>query len=518
MTAPTTDDAVHFEVHAPADGRVLDLVRTDGPDDVAAAVSRLRGAQGGWAVLTVAERVAWLARFRDWIYAHADELDALLAEETGKPRAEVGIELASSLGVLRYYSRRAERILADDTPRPSSLLTSLKRMRVRRVPQEVVGIISPWNFPVAMCLWDAFPALLAGSAVLLKPSEHTPLTTNALVAGWAAIGAPAVFAAVNGAGETGSAVVDHVDQVHFTGSTRTGRLIAERAARRLIPVSLELGGNDPALVLADADLDLAAAGIVFNGLLNSGQMCVAVERVYAVAEIHDELVGRVVDRVSALRSTGEGFDRDVTGLITPEQHAIVTAHVEDALAKGATALVGGRPGPGHHYPPTVLIDVDHTMAVMTEETFGPVLPIMRVADVDEAVRLANDSPYGLSASVWSRDRAAAERVAERLEAGTVDVNDAATHILCHPLPQSGWKASGLGARLGGDQGLLKYTRPQAITANRVDLPVVTAVAGFPYSSAKSGLLDRVGRLTDGGRLDRRLGIDALLDRALRRKD
>ena len=315
-----------------------------------------------------------------------------------------------------------------------------------------------------------------------------------------------MFAAVNGAGETGAAVVDVVDQVHFTGSTRTGRVIAARAATRLIPYSLELGGNDPALVLADADLDLAAAGIVFNGLLNSGQMCVSVERVYVVAEVYDAFVAKVVERVKALRTTGEGLDRDVTGLITPEQHAIVTTHVTDALAKGATALTGGAPGEGHHYPPTVLVDVDHSMTVMMEETFGPVLPIMKVADVAEAIRLANDSPYGLSASVWSRDRSAAEQVAERLEAGTVDINDAATHILCHPIPQSGWKASGVGARLGGAQGIAKYTRPQAITANRVDLPVVTAVAGFPYSATKTGLLGRVGKLTDGGRLTRRLGV------------
>ncbi|MFC5730451.1 MULTISPECIES: aldehyde dehydrogenase family protein [Nocardioides] len=504
----TTDDSVRFEVRAPADGRILDLVREDGPGEVAAAVNRLRKAQPTWAALPIGERIAWLGRFRDWIYANESRLSALLAAETGKPAAEVGIELTSSLGVLRYYSRHAHRFLADGNPRPSSLLTALKRMRVRRVPQEVVGVISPWNFPVAMCLWDAFPALLAGSSVILKPSEHTPLTTNALVQGWAEVGAPQVLAVVNGAAATGTAVVDRVDHVHFTGSTRTGRSIATRAADRLIPYSLELGGNDPALVLADADLDLAASGIVFNGLLNSGQMCVSVERVYVVAEVHDEFVARVLDRVRALRTEGDGFDRDITTLITPDQHDVVRDQVADALSRGAHALIGGEPGEGRHYPPTVLVNVDHSMRVMAEETFGPVLPIMRVANVDEAVRLANDSPYGLSASVWSRDRAAAERVAERLEAGTVDINDAATHILCHPIPQSGWKQSGVGARLGGAHGLQKYTRTQAITANRVDLPLVTALAGFPYSASKSRLLDRIGRLNDGGRLARRVGLDS----------
>ncbi len=500
----------HFEVFDPTDGRVLDLVHAAGEAEVRATAERLRAAQRGWVDLTVTQRVHWVRRYRDWLLDHEDELLALVHQETGKPSAELGIEIGSSVAVIHYYADHAEEFLADDTPRPSSPLTAIKRFRVRHVPYPLVGIISPWNAPLSMFLWDAVPALLAGAAVLVKPSEHTPLAAAAAIAGWTEIGAPPVLAAVQGAGATGSAVVDAVDYVHFTGSTRTGTAIATQAASQLKPFSLELGGKDPAVVLPDADLAAAAAGIVFTAMVNSGQVCVAVERVYVHADVYDAFVAQVLERVRALRQHGDGYDSDLSVLITPQQLEIVTAHVADAVTKGARVECGGEPtGVGLGFAPTVLTGVDHTMRVMTEETFGPVLPIMRVESVDEAVRLANDSAFGLSASVWGRDRTRARAVAERLEAGTVNINDGVTHLLCHPIPQSGWKSSGMGARFGGRNGMLKYTQSQAITENRVEVSVIGTLAGFPYAGSKNAVLRTAGRLIDGGSLRARLGGRAL---------
>lgn len=502
----TTIEDRTLEVRAPRDGTVVGTVPVAVPGEVRAVVQRLRTGQQAWSILPVAERVRWMERFRDWIYANEGRITELLGTETGKPRAELGIELSSSLSVLHYYCRHAEEFLRDDTPRASSLVTALKTLRTRHVAYPIVGVISPWNFPLAMFLWDSIPALLAGAAVVVKPSEHTPLAATAVIDGWAEIGAPDVFACVNGAGEAGEAVAEAADFVQFTGSTRTGTAIAVKAAAALKPYSLELGGNDPAIVLPDADVDQAAQGIVFNGLLNSGQMCVSVERVYAVEGVYEELVANIVRRVEALRCTPTDGDTDITGLITPEQLEIVSRHVDDAVTKGAVAVVGGHRLDGNGYAPTVLVNVDHSMSVMTEETFGPVLPIMKVPDIDEAVRLANDSPFGLSASVWSRDRTRAKEVAERLEVGTVNINDAATHILCHPVPQTGWKTSGVGARFGGRSGMLKFTRSQAITANRIEISLIGTLAGFPYSQGKSRVLTGLNRLNDGAGLWHRLSL------------
>ncbi|MCX6397440.1 MAG: aldehyde dehydrogenase family protein [Propionibacteriales bacterium] len=510
MTTSTISGSGSFEVYNPLDGSLLDLVAEATADDVRRVVTGLRDEQVAWSALPVSQRVQWMHRFRDWLLDNTDRVNGLLQQETGKPVAELTIEIASSLAALRYYTSHAEEFLRDDTPRPSSPLTAMKQLRVRHVAYPVVGVISPWNFPIAMFLWDSIPALLAGAAVVVKPSEQTPLATAAVVDGWSQIGAPPVFTVLHGAGPTGEAVVDAVDYVHFTGSTRTGIAIATRAAAQLKPYSLELGGKDPAIVMADADVEQAAASIAFNGMVNSGQMCVATERVYVHDSVHDKFVDAVVERVRELRQDGSGPDSDVTGLITPQQLEIVTDHVADALAHGAHLRCGGQvTGVGLGYEPTVLTDVDHTMRVMTDETFGPVLPIMRFSSDEDAVRLANDSAFGLSASVWSRDRNVARSVAERLEVGTVNINDGVTHLLCHPIPQSGWKSSGVGARLGGRQGILKYTRSQAMTENRVQLSVVGAVAGFPYSASKTKMLRTVGNLVDGGSWRGRLGLTAL---------
>ncbi|UFS98523.1 aldehyde dehydrogenase family protein [Nocardia huaxiensis] len=477
-------------------------------EQVATVVAGLRAQQAHWQGLGVAGRTRWLAKYRDWLLDNQERLAELLRSETGKPYAEALVELPFVIDELNYYGRHAAEFLADEQPRPHGLLTAGRRITVRHEAYPVVGVISPWNFPVALTLWDAIPALFAGSAVIVKPSEHTPLTVRAAVDGWRSIGAPQVFETVTGAGATGAAVVDTVDFLQFTGSVRTGRVIAEQAARRLIPVSLELGGKDPAIVLADADLERAAAGVAFGALVNSGQMCVSTERIYVEESVHDRFVELLVDQVSALRQNNfDGFDTELSGLITDEQFEIVQRHVEDALERGATVRHGGKPGmqPGF-FEPTVLTDVDHSMLVMREETFGPVLPVMRARDADQAVELANDTEYGLAATVWAGSTARAQQIAHRLQVGAVDVNDsAAAHLICFVAPMSGWKSSGIGGRFG-KEGIRKYCRTRTVVSSLPGTATMAQQSWFPYSAARSAFFGKFMRLTGGRDIRRRLGL------------
>ncbi|WP_181770917.1 aldehyde dehydrogenase family protein [Amycolatopsis pittospori] len=483
-------EATGIDVRSPVDDRLLASVDNADAATVARIVANLRAAQPEWEALGVAERSRWLHLYRDWLLDHADDLARLLQEETGKAWPESRAEPAYPVHVINYYTKHAARFLAAESPRPASILVANKRQERLLRPYPVVGVISPWNFPLALAMMDALPALIAGAAVAIKPSELTPLATRAAVAGWREIGAPDIFACVTGAGETGAALVDEVDFVQFTGSERTGRRIAERAGARLIPCGLELGGKDAMIVLADADIERAARGAVFGALYNAGQTCVSVERVYVVAEVYDRFVDAVVAEVGRLRhgAVTPDYGIDVGAMTVAQQAEIVAEHVADARERGARVLIGGSRRGEHYYEPTVLVDVDHSMTCMRAETFGPLLPIMKANDVDEAIRLANDSPYGLSASIWTRDRALARRQAQRLEVGAVNVNDVIVNLLALPLPHGGWKASGLGARNGGPYGIRKYCRSQAVLSDRFPLPLTPH--WFPY---KRGNAERFAR-------------------------
>jgi acyl-CoA reductase-like NAD-dependent aldehyde dehydrogenase len=492
-------------VHSPADGRVVGKVADQSPEEVAATVADLRDAQPAWADLAVRDRVRWVRRYRDWLLDNDDRLARLMQEETGKPWAEANLDLPYAVDLINYYCANAEKFLAEETPRPHGPISYAKKLRRVYRPYQVVGVIAPWNFPLALALIDSIPALLAGCSVIVKPSEFTPLSTQEVVRGWQAdVGAPAVFACATGFGATGAAVVDTVDFVQFTGSTRTGRAIAGRAAERLIPCGLELGGKDAMIVLADADLERAANAAVWGAMANAGQMCTSVERVYVEAPAYEGFVERVADKVRALRLgvDDQDYRADVGPLATAAQVDIVERHIADAVAKGAGVLVGGERGEsGNLFQPTVLLDVDHTMACMREETFGPTLPVMPVADAEEAVRFANDSPYGLSASVWTKDRRKGEAIARRLDAGAVNINDVFANLFTLPLAQAGWKQSGIGARLGGAAGIRKYCRTQAIVGARVE--PVAEPQWYPYTRLKGRVIRRLTRVLGARDLRRR---------------
>ncbi len=354
-------------------------------------------------------------------------------------------------------------------------------------------MIGPWNYPLTNSFGDCIPALAAGNAVILKPSEVTPLTSLLMAEMLDECGMPAgVFQVATGAGATGAALIDEVDMIMFTGSTRTGRKIAVEAAERLIPASLELGGKDPMIVLRDADLERAANVATYYAMLNGGQTCISIERVYVEEPVYDEFVAKVTEKVRALRQgrpAGPGTT-DVGAMTFPPQIDIVEGHVQDAVAKGAKVLVGGhrRESEGYFFEPTVLVDVDHTMEAMTEETFGPTLPIMKVRDAEEAIRMANDSHYGLGGSVFSKDLARGEQLARRIEAGAVCVNDAVINYSALELPMGGHKTSGLGRRHGAP-GIRKFCHQQSIMVSR-NFPK-RELHMYPYSAKSTKLIGKV---------------------------
>jgi betaine-aldehyde dehydrogenase len=452
-----------------------------GEVDTHELVGQLRQHQPSWEALGASGRVAWLRSYAQWLLDNEKPIIDVLVCDVGKPRIEAVTEFMVALDVMKFYSGNAETFLRTGRPRPHNLLNVPKKVTVSHRPYPVVGVITPWNFPLGLSLIDAIPALIAGAAVVIKPSEVTPNSVIAAVAGWEEIGAPPIFGVVDGDGVVGEALVDEVDCVQFTGSSRTGRIVAQRCAQRLIPCGLELGGKDPALVLDDADLPTAARGIAWGALANAGQMCTSVERVYVHDAVYDSFLDELVGHVRGLRR-----GTDVGGLVTAEQFDIVTRQLADAVSGGARIVTGGGTDVDRrHIEPTVLVDVDHTMACIREETFGPLIPVIRVADDEEAIRFANDSVFGLSASVWTRDRRRGQRIAARLDAGAVNVNDSHANISFFPAPMGGWKQSGIGARLGGAAGILKYTRPQTITIPRTPISLQRYLLWYPYSRGRA---------------------------------
>jgi acyl-CoA reductase-like NAD-dependent aldehyde dehydrogenase len=487
-------------VENPATGEVVAEVSDLDADDIGALVQRARAAQPAWEALGFRGRNVFLSRCRRWVVTHEEELIQTMLQETGKVYEDAQLEVMYIASLLAFWEKHASKYLKDERiPIPRSLFVVGRSAVVRRAPIGVVGVIGPWNFPLANSFSDCIPPLAAGNAVVLKPSEVTPLSSLKMAEMVRECGLPdGIFQVATGRGGTGSALVDRADGVMFTGSVKTGRLVMERAAKSFKPVCLEMGGKDPMIVLAGANLERAANAAVYWGMINSGQMCFSVERIYVEAPAYDEFIRHVEKKVKALRhgaSTEPGVS-EVGAIIFQPQLRTITAHVEDAVAKGARILIGGKvkSGIGQYFEPTVLVDVDHTMDCMRAETFGPTLPIMKVRDADEAIELANDSDFGLGASIWASSTKRGRELARRIESGVVCVNDQNVSNFDFSLPQVGWKSSGLGGRHSAD-GIKKWTRAQTIMTTHVGL--TKEIYHYPHTRLAMNLRHRMMKLLYG---------------------
>ncbi|WP_255193358.1 succinic semialdehyde dehydrogenase [Natronobeatus ordinarius] len=452
--------------------------------DVDAAVERAREAQASWERVPVDARAETLRRFGDLVLERREQLLDLLQLETGKSRRHGVEEVLDVPLTSSYYAERGPSMLADE--RRGGAIPLATDARVTVDPVGVVGIIAPWNYPLTLAVTDAIPALLAGNAVVLKPDEKTPFIALALAELLEEAGLPeGVLEVVTGEGPTvGPALIDRVDYVAFTGSTETGRTVAERAGRNLIGCSLELGGKNPMIVLADADLEAAARGAVQGAFTNAGQLCLAPERIYVEESRYEDFLDAFVGTTRRL-SMGLEFEYgpDVGSLIDGAQLERVESHVAEAVESGASVLSGGRHRPDvgpYCYEPTILTDVDPGSRVACEETFGPVVSVTPVADIESAIEAANDSPYGLNASVWTADRERGVQVAREIDCGTVCVNDAYTAgWAAVDAPMGGVGDSGLGRR-HGPEGLRRYLEPRTIAVSR--LGPLDAPPGVPASA------------------------------------
>jgi acyl-CoA reductase-like NAD-dependent aldehyde dehydrogenase len=496
-TRPHGEPAGQIEVRSPLTGQPVGTLTATTPEQLEAAVAKARYAQKLWAARTLENRLQIMRRFQSLLWDRQTEIMRTIADETGKSKPSAYIEVVDIDLMISWLAGYAQRILRPQRRKP--LFPLVQYARVYHKPHGVVGLIEPWNYPLALPFMDLIPALVAGNAVVLKPSELTPFTALHAVDLLHAAGVPAdIVQVVVGGPEVGAALVDAVDYVAFTGSTAAGRKVAVRAAERLIPYSLELGGKNALIVLNDADLELAASGAVAGALENAGQMCVSIERVYVEQPLYAKFVDRVAHYAASVR-IGPAFsdDVDLGGMTSLREIERAEKHVADAIAKGARLVYGGqrRPDLGPtFFEPVVLADVNHDMLVMREETFGPMIAVMPVRDLDEALRLANDSEFGLSGAVFTRDVRKGEHVARQMNTGDVVVNrSTAVLIGAHSLPWGGVKHSGNGRR-NGPEGLLRFTTTQSILVDRRWDQPASPVLTDPFSLMAINILRRIRRV------------------------
>jgi len=455
-------------------------------EQIQQALAKARAAQPAWADLSFKRRAQFILKAKVLLLERQDELCELMGRETGKPMVEsLSSEVLPVANLMDYFARKSARLLREDQFTLSVFRN--KKSRIHHFPLGVVGIISPWNYPFSIPMGEVIMGLMAGNAVLLKPSEYTPLVGLWMGELFRAAGLPdGIVQVLSGDGTTGAALVDSaIDKVFFTGSGRTGRKIAETAARRFMPFVLELGGKDAMIVCADAPFERTVNGALWGGFSNCGQACASVERLYVVESIADRFINALVEKTKMLRVGIDGEQQqDIGPLNNARQLEIVTEQVNDAIARGAKALTGGHriaTLPGYFYEPTVLVNVNNSMRVMQEETFGPVLPIVVVKDEAEAIREANRSNYGLLASVWTKDTNRGKQIAAQIEAGTIIINDVLYTHGAAETPWFGVKESGMGVT-HSKHGLREFVRMKHI--NWDVMPLKTNLWWYPYSAKR----------------------------------
>lgn len=473
--------------------------------DVQEAVRRARVAQKAWAQRSVRERVEVIQRALDLLVERQEALIDVICADTGRGRTEsLLMEIIPSADAMAWHARRAESALADRKVATQTLLKT-KRMVVTHRPLGVIGVIAPWNGPFVLSINPSVPALLAGNAVIIKPSEVTPFAGSLIEQLFLDAGLPeGLLQVLKGDGETGAALVEAgIDKLSFTGSTATGRKVGEAAGRHLVQVSLELGGKDAAIVCGDADVERAARGVLYGAMFNTGQFCCGTERVYVVRSIADAFIEKVVEYAKELTQGADG-QHDVSAMTWPKQAETLDRQVEDAVAKGARVLVGGGRNTelaGVAFQPTVLVDVNHSMLVMREESFGPLLPIMVVEDEDEALALANDSPFGLSGTIWTKSDARGLQLAKGLDTGSVCVNESSLTYGVHQAPFGGAKESGVGF-VHGDEGIRQFSRQVPVIFDRFGLKAEQN--WYPLTEKKGADMSKFVRFFYGSRIFRKL--------------
>jgi succinate-semialdehyde dehydrogenase/glutarate-semialdehyde dehydrogenase len=480
-------------------GKELTTIPVGTADDVTAAFAKARAAQRQWAEKPVKERCAIIERFRDLVVANRDFLMDVAQAETGKARSAAQEEIVDIMLNSRYYARQAAKLLAPR--RVQGLLPGIVKTVVNHHPKGVVGVISPWNYPMTLSISDSIPALLAGNAVVIKPDSQTPYCTLANAELLYQAGLPReVFAVVPGPGSVvGTAIVQNCDYLMFTGSSATGRTLAEQCGSRLIGFSAELGGKNPMIVTKGADLAEVAKAATRACFSNAGQLCISIERIYVERDIVEEFTAKFAEQVRNMKlSAAYDFSADMGSLISEDQVKTVSGHVDDAKVKGAKVIAGGnaRPDVGPlFFEPTVLTDVTDEMQCGRNETFGPLVAIYPVDTVEEAIEKANDTDYGLNASVWAASKAQGEAIAARIQSGTVNVDEGyALTFGSTAAPMGGMKASGVGRRHGAD-GILKYTESQTVsTARLLNLDPPLGIPATVWQKAFTPMIRAVQKL------------------------
>ncbi|MCP5041042.1 MAG: aldehyde dehydrogenase family protein [bacterium] len=504
LPSTSSDEPRRLLLRSTVTSEPIGEIEVQSAEQVRAAVARARKAQPGWAALSVERRAGYLRRVLKILLERQEDVIETVMCETGKTRSEaIPMEVFAACDALSFHARRAPKLLAPEKKRLHGVMRFMKKATIHHVPLGVVGVITPWNGPFILALNPTAQALVAGNAVILKPSEVTPFSARLLAEMFEQAGLPeGVLQVVMGDGETGAALCEAgVDKIAFTGSVATGRKVAQACASQLIPCTLELGGKDPMIVCDDADIESAAAGALAGAYVNTGQYCCGTERVYVVDSVADAFIEEVVRRAAALRQGDDG-ESDVGAIFWPRQMEIIESHVADAVGKGACVRVGGRRNPnldGLYYEPTVLTEVDHEMQIMRDETFGPILPIMRVKDEQEAIALANDTDYGLGATIWTNDDFKATRLAQRIESGSVCVNDMTVTYGCMEVPFGGRKSSGVG-QVNGEGGVRGYCYALPVIVDR--FKGKNSRSFYPYSTKKDASAQKAARFLFGTALGR----------------